>query len=75
MLSRNFIQKLLESSESGFKFEVEMLVTCLKEHFDLEWVKIRTIYAGEASHIQPLAHIVNFVRILLITRQRMEKTG
>jgi glycosyltransferase involved in cell wall biosynthesis len=73
MLSRNFIQKLLDSNEQGFEFEVEMLVTCLKQHFDLEWVKIRTIYAGEASHIHPLAHIVNFLRILLITRQRMQQ--
>lgn len=75
MLSRNFLQKLLDSHEQGFEFEVEMLVTCLKQHFDLEWVKIRTIYAGEASHIQPLAHIVNFARILLITRQRMQQAG
>ena len=75
MLSRNFIQKLLESDEQGFEFEVEMLVTCLKQHFDLEWIKIRTIYAGEASHIQPLVHILNFVRMLLITRQRMQQTG
>ncbi len=75
MLSRSFLQKLLESRESGFEFEVEMLVTCLKEHFDLEWVKIRTIYAGEASHIHPLTHIVNFIRMVLVTRQRMQQVG
>lgn len=75
MLSRNFIQKLLGSSEQGFEFEVEMLVICLKEHFDLEWVKIRTIYAGEASHIHPLAHVLHFLRIVLATRQRMQQAG
>lgn len=75
MLSRNFIQKLLDSTEQGFEFEVEMLVTCLKQHFDLEWVKIRTIYAGETSHIHPLAHIVNFLRVVLATRQRMHQSG
>jgi glycosyltransferase involved in cell wall biosynthesis len=75
MLSRKFIHKLLDSHEQGFEFEVEMLTTCLKGHFDLEWVKIRTIYAGEASHIHPLAHIINFVRIVLITRQRMQHAG
>ena len=75
MLSRNFVKKLLDSSEQGFEFEVEMLVTCLKQHFDLEWVKICTIYAGQASHIHPLTHTLNFVRMLLITRQRMQQAG
>lgn len=73
MLSRSFIKKLLDSTEQGFEFEVEMLVICLKEHFDLAWVEIRTIYAGESSHINPLKHTVNFVRLLLVTRQRMHQ--
>lgn len=72
MLSCNLMMKLLESTESGFEFEVEMLVTCLKQHFDLEWVQISTIYAGESSHIQPLAHISNFMRMVWITHQRMQ---
>lgn len=75
LLSRKFIEKLLDSSEQGFEFEVEMLVTCLKQHFDLAWIKIRTIYAGEASHIHPLKHVIHFVRILLVTRQRMHQAG
>lgn len=73
MLSRALINKLLDSNEKGFEFEVEMLVTCLKNHFDLEWVKIRTIYADESSHIPPLAHVTNFLRIVLIARQRMQQ--
>ncbi len=73
MLSRAFIKKLLDSNEKGFEFEVEMLVTCLKYHFDLEWIKIRTIYADETSHIHPLAHVTNFLRIVLIARQRMQQ--
>jgi membrane protein DedA with SNARE-associated domain len=71
MLSRHFLEYLLESTEQGFEFEVEMLATCLKNHFYLRWVPIRTIYAGEASHIHPWKHIVNFMRIIWITRQRM----
>jgi len=74
MLSRNFIQKLLDSTEQGFEFEVEMLVTCLKQHLDLEWVNIRTIYAGETSHIHALTHLTNFLRIVLLTRQKMHYT-
>jgi glycosyltransferase involved in cell wall biosynthesis len=75
LLSRSFINKLLDSQEQGFEFEVEMLVTCLKGHFDLDWVKIRTIYAGESSHIHPLEHISNFLRLVWVTHQRMQHAG
>ena len=73
MISRRFMDILCESNEQGFEFEVEMLVTCLKCHFNLEWIPIRTIYSGESSHIHPLAHIVNFLRIVSETRHRMRK--
>jgi glycosyltransferase involved in cell wall biosynthesis len=72
LLSRHFMEVMFESTEQGYEFEVEMLVTCLKRHFDLEWVPIRTIYAGETSHIHPLAHIANFLRVVWSTRQSMQ---
>ena len=75
LLSRNFIMKLLDSQEQGFEFEVEMLVTCLKGCFNLEWIKIRTIYAGETSHIHPLEHISNFLRLVWVTHKRMRHVG
>jgi len=71
MLSRRFMEAMVNSTEHGFEFEVEMLTTCLKQHFDLEWVPIRTIYAGESSHIDPMSHVINFFRIIWITRQMM----
>ena len=71
LLSRRFMEVLCESDEAGFEFEVEMVATCLKRHFDLAWVPIRTIYADEKSHIRPLAHVVNFFRIVWVTRKRM----
>ncbi len=73
LLSRQFMEVLCDSTEQGFEFEVEMLSTCIKRHFDLEWVPIRTIYAGESSHIQPIAHIVKFFKIVWATRQKMRK--
>jgi glycosyltransferase involved in cell wall biosynthesis len=73
LLSRHFMEAMFDSNEQGFEFEVEMLVTCLKRHFDLEWVPIRTIYSGESSHIHPLAHIANFLRVVWSTRQRMHE--
>ena len=57
--------RLLEGSdEGGFEFEVEMIATCIREGMRLESVPISTIYADETSHIQPIAHTKNFLRIL-----------
>lgn len=72
MISRRLIQALLNSTEQGFEFEVEMLATCIKNNFELKWVPIQTIYSGENSHIHPWAHMVNFLRIIWITRQKMQ---
>jgi glycosyltransferase involved in cell wall biosynthesis len=71
LISRRLMEALLDSHESGFEFEVEMITTCLKKGFALEWVPIRTIYAGESSHIQPLKHVSNFMRVVWSARQRM----
>lgn len=70
MLSRRMIEAVLESREAGFEFEVEMIVTCLGRGYRLAWVPIRTIYAGESSHIHPWHHTVNFLRLLWETRRR-----
>jgi len=72
MLSRRLMEHLLDSNEQGFEFEVEMLATCLRSHFTLRWVPVRTIYSGEASHIHPWKHTVNFIRIIWTTRQKMK---
>jgi glycosyltransferase involved in cell wall biosynthesis len=76
MLSRRLMEALLDSTEQGFEFEVEMIATCLRRKYDLAWVPIRTIYSGESSHIHPFQHIVNFFRIVWTTRKKMrEQTG
>ncbi len=64
---------VLESGESGFEFEVEMIVECTRRGFMLDWVPIRTIYAGEHSHIQPLGHTLKFFQMVWRTRQRIRK--
>lgn len=71
LLSMPFARKLLGCDEQGFEFEVEMLKVCLKESCRLEWIPIRTIYAGQASHIRPLAHVRSFVRLALETHREM----
>ena len=40
------MEAVLGSSESGFEFEMDMIVVCVKRVV-LEWVPIRTIYADE----------------------------
>ena len=74
LISRRLLDVLLTSNEQGFEFEVEMIVTCIQQGFKLDWVPIQTIYAGESSHIQPLNHTRNFLRVVWQTRQRISQT-
>ena len=71
LLSRRMMEAVLGSSEHGFEFEVEMIVTCVQLGYALGWVPIRTIYAGETSHIDPWTHASNWVRLVRQTRQKM----
>ena len=64
LIGRRLMKVLHTSKESGFEFEVEMIVTCIQRRFHLGWVPIRTIYAGEKSHIKPLQHTRKFVGCL-----------
>lgn len=62
LIGRRLMAALLDSQESGFEFEVEMIARCIALGLPIEWVPIRTIYAGEPSHIQPLSHLRQFLR-------------
>lgn len=73
LISRRLLEATLTSQESGFEFEVEMIVTCVQRGYVLEWVPIRTIYGGESSHINPAEHAVNFLRVVWETRQRLKR--
>ena len=63
LIGRTLMRAMLESEESGFEFEVEMIARCIALGLPLESVPIRTIYAGEASHIRPWRHFTEFLRI------------
>ena len=67
LIDRRLMEGLLDSSEQGFEFEVEMIVICLRLGLAMEWVPVRTIYAGEESHINGLQHARNFARLLVST--------
>lgn len=72
LIARPLLEKLIESDEMGFEFEVEMIVTCVRDGMRLEWVPISTIYAGEESHIDPWQHTKSFLRILQKARGMMK---
>jgi glycosyltransferase involved in cell wall biosynthesis len=69
LISRRLAEAALTNSEQGFEFEVEMIVLCVRGGFRLEWTPIRTIYGGEASHINPWQHVVNFLQMVWRTKQ------
>lgn len=72
LVSRRLMEATLESAEAGFEFEVDMVVLCIKRGMRLDWVPIRTIYAGEGSHIKPWHHVKNFFRVIIKTRRMMK---
>jgi glycosyltransferase involved in cell wall biosynthesis len=69
LLSRRLIEAVATSHEAGFEYEIEMIATCIRAGFQLEWVRIRTIYAGEPSHIRPWRHFASFIRMVRATRR------
>ena len=69
LIGRPLMAALLDSRESGFEFEVEMIARALALGASIEWVPIRTIYAGEPSHIRPWAHFTSFLRVARAARR------
>jgi glycosyltransferase involved in cell wall biosynthesis len=69
LISRRLLQELTAGQEAGFEFEMEMIVTCVRRGYVLDWLPIRTIYAGESSHINPLAHLINSIRMMAKIRR------
>lgn len=75
LIGRRLMTELLDSRESGFEFEVEMIARCVALGQSLDWVGIRTIYAGEPSHIQPWAHFTSFLRVARKARRIVHSAG
>ena len=63
LVGRRLMRATLDSRESGFAFEVEMLAICLREGWPLGWVPIRTIYGDAPSHIRPGQHLREFLAV------------
>jgi glycosyltransferase involved in cell wall biosynthesis len=71
LLSRRMMEATLESRETNFEFEVEMITLAVELGYRLAWVPIKTIYGDEKSHIRPLRHIYHFFRIVFAARRRI----
>jgi glycosyltransferase involved in cell wall biosynthesis len=63
LIGRRLMRALLDSDESGFEFEVEMIARCIALGLPMADVPIRTIYGGEPSHIRPWRHFTEFLRV------------
>ena len=63
LIGRRLMAAMLESRDSGFAFEVEMIAVCLREKWPIDWVPIRTIYGDETSHIRPMQHLREFLKV------------
>lgn len=73
LLSKRMMQATLQSEETNFEFEVEMIVICIQQQYKLDWVPIKTIYGNEKSHIRPMRHAYHFFRMVWETRQAIHR--
>ncbi len=72
LIAAPLMRRLLDSRETGFEFEVEMITTAIRAGMAIDWVPIRTIYAGESSHIKPIHHVSNFLRVARDARRTVK---
>jgi glycosyltransferase involved in cell wall biosynthesis len=63
LIAKPLLPHLLDSQEAGFEFEVEMITDAIRAGLTIDWVPIPTIYDDAGSHIQPIAHVTNFLRV------------
>ncbi len=73
LVSARLAAATLDSTEQGFAFEVEQITTCIRMGGTIAWVPIRTIYAGAPSHIRPVAHLREFIRIVRRSRRDVRR--
>ena len=73
LVSRRLMEAMLTSEESGFEFEVEMITSAIRAGWAIDWVPIRTIYAGEPSHIEPWRHFTSFLRMVRRARRTVRR--
>ncbi len=74
LVGRRLMTAMLDSREAGFAFEVEMIARCIALGDPIRWVPIRTIYAGEPSHIRAWPHLTSFLRVARDARRIVRRS-
>ena len=69
LIARPLLPHLLTSDEDGFEFEVEMITDAIRAGLAIDWVPIPTIYEDAGSHISPVTHVTNFLRVARAARR------
>jgi len=72
LLGRALAERIAGGGEPGFEYDVEMIVTAIRDGLRIEWVPISTIY-GAPSHIRPWRHLTSFVRMLRVARREARR--
>lgn len=73
LLDRMLMERMLDSDETGYQFEVEMIAVCVAENWPIEWVSIPTIYGDEKSKQNPLDQIIGFPKMCLKARRMVRE--
>jgi glycosyltransferase involved in cell wall biosynthesis len=73
LVGHRLMEAMVASGESGFEFEVEMIARAVGAGWAIEWIPIRTIYAGEPSHIRPWRHFTSFIRVVRAARATVRR--
>jgi glycosyltransferase involved in cell wall biosynthesis len=73
LIARPLLPHLLASREDGFEFEVEMITDAIRAGLTIDWVPIPTIYDDAGSHIRPVAHVGNFLRVARVAHRSVGK--
>ena len=69
LIAKPLLPHLLGSEEAGFEFEVEMITDAIRAGLTIDWVPIPTIYEDAVSHISPVSHVSNFLRVARSARR------
>jgi glycosyltransferase involved in cell wall biosynthesis len=73
LLSRRLLEAVLGSGESGYEFEMDMIVISVKRGWRIDGVPIKTIYGDEKSNIKPVEHVVHFFRMVRQARRALKR--
>jgi len=73
LLSRRLVEAVLTSEQSGYEFELDMIMISVKHGWHIDGVPIRTIYGDEKSNIRPVQHVVRFFKMVGDVRRAMRR--